>query len=524
MTEPARFNMFASTQDAADAGRENRFRKAAADAFASAPDARGDAVQRAVAADTANSLALDKQLTANDENIASKAAGAAKYVLNALETGKPEAAEGAYQAVRPFLARIGAAQGKVPPPNWDPSMTPMLHQVIAAAQGGAAAGAVQSTYVDDTGQRVAIMRDGSQKVIGGNLNPGKTVNTEINGRPATVVFDPVTKTSRLMYVDGAGGPVPDQPAASAGPVAFTNPNGVPVQIDPSLPPEVQAQIRAGEGAPPVAPPVAAPVAPAGVAALGLTPAEKAAQEAEAKARIALQYDPRVAAATEGAKLDTQLSRSGAQAEADAAKTYATEEAKGRGQQAGDFVQNARKEKKSLDAFNADIQESTRLIDQLLADPKKLDLVTGMGRPVSYVPGTAAADAKAIVDRLKARAGFSSLQEMRNNSPTGGALGSVSEGENVMLQNSAAALQTSQSPEAFRQSLLAYRTALQNSKARANQAYADHYTAPPVGPQNTQSVVDQRPAPAAGGREIKRTGRLNGRTVIQYTDGTIEYGD
>ena len=81
----------------------------------------------------------------------------------------------------------------------------------------------------------------------------------------------------------------------------------------------------------------------------------------------------------------------------------------------------------------------------------MSVVPGVGGLVS-IPGTDAANFKAGLDTLKSQVGFSVLQEMRNNSKTGGALGQVSDRENVMLQNNLAALDRSQSEPEFKAAL------------------------------------------------------------------------
>lgn len=71
---------------------------------------------------------------------------------------------------------------------------------------------------------------------------------------------------------------------------------------------------------------------------------------------------------------------------------------------------------------------------------------------SLVPGTPAADLKANVDTLLANAAFDRLQEMRANSPTGGAVGNVTERELELLGSTRAALARSQSPAQFRENV------------------------------------------------------------------------
>lgn len=74
--------------------------------------------------------------------------------------------------------------------------------------------------------------------------------------------------------------------------------------------------------------------------------------------------------------------------------------------------------------------------------------TGMGSLLSSVPGSGARDMKELVGTIQANVGFQELQDMRSNSPTGGALGQVSDMENRLLQATKGALDTGQSKEQF----------------------------------------------------------------------------
>jgi alpha-mannosidase len=73
--------------------------------------------------------------------------------------------------------------------------------------------------------------------------------------------------------------------------------------------------------------------------------------------------------------------------------------------------------------------------------------TGLGSDLAAgVGGTAARDLKGLLDTVKANAGFDRLQAMRDASPTGGALGQVSERELAFLQSTIGNLEQSQSKE------------------------------------------------------------------------------
>lgn len=76
-------------------------------------------------------VAQEKAAQAQQSASLQKIGAAARYMAGALQTNDPNKIEGAYQAVRPYLAELGQAQGKQPPPQWDPSMTSAIYHVIA---------------------------------------------------------------------------------------------------------------------------------------------------------------------------------------------------------------------------------------------------------------------------------------------------------------------------------------------------------------------------------------------------------
>ncbi len=76
-----------------------------------------------------------------------------------------------------------------------------------------------------------------------------------------------------------------------------------------------------------------------------------------------------------------------------------------------------------------------------------------GDRLKNIGGTAAANLKASIDTIRASIGFDKLQDMRDKSPTGGALGQVSEKELAQLNASLGSLEQSQDAEQFRTNLM-----------------------------------------------------------------------
>ena len=79
-----------------------------------------------------------------------------------------------------------------------------------------------------------------------------------------------------------------------------------------------------------------------------------------------------------------------------------------------------------------------------------------GKILSNIPGSEARDFEARLETIKANIGFDKLQAMRDASPTGGALGQVSEMELRQLNASMGNLEQSQSPKQLRENLIAVR--------------------------------------------------------------------
>jgi len=97
-----------------------------------------------------------------------------------------------------------------------------------------------------------------------------------------------------------------------------------------------------------------------------------------------------------------------------------------------------------------------------------------GALTGAIPNTPAFRLKANVDTLLANAGFDALQEMRDNSPTGGALGQVTEVELALLQASAQNLLSSQGEEQFLKNLEDFRRKRIRSLQNVRTAYEQDY--------------------------------------------------
>lgn len=106
---------------------------------------------------------------------------------------------------------------------------------------------------------------------------------------------------------------------------------------------------------------------------------------------------------------------------------------------------------------AGLNSLDRAIQMIDANPS---LTTGLGGAIlSNIPGTDARDVKALITTVTSQVGFDRLQKMRDESPTGGALGQVSERELSQLNASLSNLEQSQSYNQLRENLNIVRTSL-----------------------------------------------------------------
>lgn len=123
------------------------------------------------------------------------------------------------------------------------------------------------------------------------------------------------------------------------------------------------------------------------------------------------------------------------------------------------------------------EKMTRLGDaaQRILDNDNLWKAVGLGRGLSLIPSSAGADINAEIENLQSQAGLAVLQDMRDNSKTGGAVGQVSNFEQQLFQNNLSALgNLNQSPESYREQLKRVRDFANGSKERFKIAFKETY--------------------------------------------------
>lgn len=110
----------------------------------------------------------------------------------------------------------------------------------------------------------------------------------------------------------------------------------------------------------------------------------------------------------------------------------------------------------------------------LADHPGLNGITGLiyGRTPAIT--AQAREANALLEKIMARGGFQELAAMRDASPTGGALGNISDREGAYLRQAFGALNPTQSTESFRAAIMDIANRLPGVRDRLQEAFDTTY--------------------------------------------------
>lgn len=154
--------------------------------------------------------------------------------------------------------------------------------------------------------------------------------------------------------------------------------------------------------------------------------------------------------------------------------------------------------------NIVIQDIDRALGRITDSPL---MNTGVGAYLTKnIAGFPAFDTAALVDTIRVNTGFDKLQQMRDSSPTGGALGPVSDAENAMLQQALGNLEIAQGEQQVTDNL-----------KRVKNVYNDIIHGEGLGPPREVLSFEQAPPALAPAAAASPTG--TGGPPI----GTIEDG-
>jgi len=123
---------------------------------------------------------------------------------------------------------------------------------------------------------------------------------------------------------------------------------------------------------------------------------------------------------------------------------------------------------ALETFKAKTDFMTKNVEQAIANVSGWS--TKWGAKLSGWPGSPAQALMMVLNTIKSNIGFQALQEMRLNSPTGGALGQVSEKELYYLQSTLGDLSQEQDGTILVQKLKAMLAQVQGMNGRLKSAY------------------------------------------------------
>lgn len=413
--------------------RENRFRELAGRAYgATSPIEREQTISQAAAIDPQGAAQLGQSLGSFEERRKQRLGLMASALTNSPEQLRPLI----YRSMVPELRQLGLQ----PPDEYTPEIDALAQQLAAVLAGEGAPAELRTFQAMTQGmspedieraRRVALGIEGRATSAGMSMQK----ITGPDGREYAVVFDPRTGQPRPVLMEelfeGGPAPVPQTPTAPPAAPPAPPPANALATTAPTVPPVPSAA--------PATPPVSAPRTPVA----SPTPEERKRLEA----------------------LGTERGRQ--QAEADplpGSKEF--------------------RERRKAEITGRQIlrraEEQLGTIDRVassLMDRAGMWTAGFLGSALARIPGTPAHDFARDLETLKAVIGFDELQQMRDASPTGGALGQVTEMEHRLLQSAWASLEQSQSPDQFRRNMQIVIDRARRAWRNVREAYEEEFGRP-----------------------------------------------
>jgi len=137
------------------------------------------------------------------------------------------------------------------------------------------------------------------------------------------------------------------------------------------------------------------------------------------------------------------------------------------------------------------------VERLMSEAT-LPTTGALGSRAAEIKGTAAHDIKNALTTIGANISFQNLAQMRAASPTGGALGAVSDSEQKMLQNAWGALEQSQSEGQFKTNLGRVRAIFERTVHGRTLTPQERKSGGPMTGERAKSLRDEASAAIAGG--------------------------
>lgn len=495
MAELKLFDIPGAFNSGYDRGRQmrqaNTLNQLAAQAYGAPVEQQDALVRQAIASDAASGLQLGQALDQDNARRTRSLVNMARMLTNAPDQARPQL----YQRMLPSLQRFGVEA----PPQYDDTVAQTAQAIVQAygfSDGGAPAGLREfqalteglSPEEQERARRIHLGLEGRASSAGigfGTFKDAQGFERPWRSNPRTgqmeIWYD---EQGRWVPLGEAAAAVPaGYPMAPAAPTVFTGADGTPVTIDPSIPPNVAADIMRNEAQWAAAPDMATAhlpdhqVAqfsgtPAGLGR-GRRPEDEAAARREAEQRVELEFLPqRQAIETQGAverERGVQQVRSEVERESQAPKRIASY-------------------RQAL-AAAGNVQQSIEKALGMLG-PMSTGFIGARSRGIE---GSPAFNLASEIETIKANLGFDRLQQMRDNSPTGGALGQVAVQELIALQSTVANLDPNQSEEQIRSNLNRVKTHYDNWTRAVQQALQEEQMRQPA----PGDGADAAPAQSSG---------------------------
>lgn len=417
----------------------------------------------------------------------------ARYMKGALSTNNPRAIQGAWNAVRPELEKL---TGKPMNASWQPEYEAPMEQALARAMGAQAGqptpggltqfnAMTQGLSPDDVlrARRIELGLDpravgAAPKTIKMNLPDGRTVDVLQAG---STYYVPTGTAGDYQQIDPTqlAGMTP----AQAPTTGFTTSHGEPFDVSQVTDPALRAEIQSNPAKYGMIPDGGSVVLPAQGAPQPALPGLGFSRTPEAEAAA-------VEAATQGARTAALPGQEAIKTEAEIERARGTGDVK----YEQELRAQAPKARSALSTYRASADLMRRDVSDAL---NSIDWTTvGPGSWLAALPGTPAANLRSLLDSIKGRNITAALQEMRNNSPTGGALGNVSDRENETMASLIASFDQRMSPDQLRRNLNILLQSLSSGEQRLQAAYDDTFAG--------QAPAPRQKAPAqTGGWSIRR---------------------
>lgn len=407
--------------------KQNRLGQLAGDAFAAAPDQRAGILAEVARLDPQSAFAMQGTFDAQAQRAEAGQQAKLGNMAKLLSVAPAQARGGLYARMRPGLQAMGFDA----PEQWSDDLLPVVQALGGQDQGAQSA---QRAYVEWMAQQLPEDRRGEFMLTQAGLlpkvdNPTYSVQRVENADGSFSFVQVPTRGGRVV---GASGAVP-APAAAPRPAGGT---GAP-NMDAIL---AQANVLASQGVPDaqIEQFIARAAQQQGVQVTPVSGTAPSAAPASVPVAAPAVRPPSGQA--------TNATRAAAEAETAAARERATVLARAEAERIASEPQRQRANKAVADKIDAVGPVLTEALDQVSG------WTAGVGSWLGVLPGTPAKDLQRNLETLQARLSFDELAKMRAASPTGGALGAVSERELVLLGATVRSIEQDQSPAQLRRNL------------------------------------------------------------------------